>query len=52
MWLAGALAALSSINYPSLSSLVSAISSESKQGLFNFILIFKKKGKQNVEKNS
>jgi len=33
MWLAGALAALSSINYPSLSSLVSAMSSESKQGV-------------------
>merc|ERR1719427_81026 len=33
MWLAGGLAALSSINYPSLSSLVSAISSESKQGV-------------------
>nr|XP_026690310.1 hippocampus abundant transcript 1 protein isoform X1 [Ciona intestinalis] len=33
MWLAGCLAALSSINYPSLSSLVSTISSSEQQGV-------------------
>uniref|UniRef100_H2YPS6 Major facilitator superfamily (MFS) profile domain-containing protein n=1 Tax=Ciona savignyi TaxID=51511 RepID=H2YPS6_CIOSA len=33
MWLAGSLAALSSLNYPSLSSLVSSISSSEQQGV-------------------
>ena len=32
MWVAGVLASLSSINYPALSSLVSSIVGENKQG--------------------
>ena len=33
MWMAGLLAALSSINYPALSSFISTISSKDQQGI-------------------